>query len=137
MPVTPAPAETQKTEKAKKAVSKWPDFDTDPKALAFLAALQQLPSAASDSQADRQAQIDAIAKLLRNFQHPANTTAFITLQEQGAILQRTLAKLGNDSPLHTPLMAVWVGTSNLQFQMSKWMQDVMLSDGTPPESNEW
>ena len=128
-----AAAETPQTRPA----GKWPDYDTDPKAMAFLAALQQLPPALSDAQADKQAQIDAIAKLLRDFQYPTDSAAFVTLEDQSAILQRTLARLGESSPLHAPLMAVMLGTSNLQFQMKKWMQDIMLSDGSPREFEDW
>ncbi|WP_434626693.1 hypothetical protein [Chromobacterium sp. CV08] len=111
--------------------------DADEQARALLAALRRLPPPLTDSQQDRDAYIDAIARQLRDFQHPDGTVAFATLQQQSDALGIMLKEVDKKSPLHEGLMAVMVGTGNLQFQMTKWMQDTLLSDGTPQEFEDW
>lgn len=107
-------------------------------AQALLAALKQLPAPASDSLADRKAYIAAIAQQLRDFKSPqGNTRAFATLAQQKAVLKHLQNEVGNASPLYQPLTGVMLGASNLQSQVNQWMQEVLLSDGTPPEFSDW
>ncbi|KWO09796.1 hypothetical protein [Burkholderia ubonensis] len=108
------------------------DFNDDPLAQAFLDALKQLPS--GDSPRDY---ADAVSRLLRDFIDPESESAFVTLGDQTAILHNILAQIGPDDPLHAPLLATLIGTSNLQFHMTKWMQDVLLSNGSPREFEDW
>ncbi|MCD4485190.1 hypothetical protein LQR31_11950 [Chromobacterium vaccinii] len=107
-------------------------------AQALLAALKQLPAPASDSLADRKAYIAAIAQQLRDFKSPqGNARAFATLAQQKAVLKHLQNEVGGASPLYQPLTGVMLGTSNLQSQVNQWMQEVLLSDGTPPEFSDW
>lgn len=107
--------------------------DGDPLAGAFLESLLQLPP--SD---DPQAYAAAVSDAMRNFVDPkTGQLAFTTLEQQTDILQRTLAIVGEDDPLSEPLTATLLGTTNLQFQMTKWMQDVVLSGGEVKEFEEW
>ncbi|MBX9346868.1 hypothetical protein K5M36_07170 [Chromobacterium vaccinii] len=107
-------------------------------AQALLAALKQLPTPASDSLADRKAYIAAIARQLRDFKTPqGDARAFATLAQQRAVLQHIQNEIGDASPLYKPLTGVMLGASNLQSQVSQWMQEVLLSDGTPPEFSDW
>lgn len=110
-----------------------PDFGSDPLACAFLETLLQLP--ASD---DPQTYADAVSELMGTFVDP-NTggLAFTTLDQQVEILQHTLEKVGTDAKLTEPLTITLLGTSNLQFQMTKWMQDVVLSGGKTKEFEDW
>lgn len=110
-----------------------PDFGDDPLAQAFLAALRTLPPC--DDPRDYAA---AVSQLMREFVDPATgQPAFVTLEEQSGMLQRVLAEIGPDDPLAQPVQATLIGTANLQSQMSKWMQDICMSDGTPKEFEEW
>ncbi|QND85703.1 Uncharacterized protein ChrSV_3477 [Chromobacterium vaccinii] len=114
------------------------DAVPDSQALALLAALRQLPPPASNTPADKQAHVNAIAKLLRQFKNTQNgTPAFITLEQQRAALQRALALTSPEEPLRAPLTTATMSAVNLQFQMKQWMQGVLLSDGTPPEFTNW
>ncbi|WP_175743603.1 hypothetical protein [Burkholderia ambifaria] len=109
------------------------DFNEDPLAQAFLDALRQLPSGDSPG-----AYADAVSRLLREFVDPeSGKSAFVTFSDQTTILHYVLAQIGSDDPLHAPLLATLIGTSNLQFQMTKWMQDVLLSNGSPKEFEDW
>lgn len=110
-----------------------PVADSDPLASAFLDSLLQLPP--TD---DPQAYAAAVSEAMRNFEDPnTGQLAFTTLEQQTNILQRTLEKVGGDAPLSEPLTATLLGTTNLQFQMTKWMQDVVLSGGEVKEFEEW
>ncbi|AUH51351.1 hypothetical protein CXB49_11260 [Chromobacterium sp. ATCC 53434] len=111
--------------------------DADTLAQAFLAAVRRLTPPASDSLQDRQAYSNDIARLLHDFQYTPGVTAFVTLQQQSDVLGLALAEVDKKSPLYEGLMAVMVGTGNLQYQMAKWMQDTLQSDGTPPEFEDW
>ncbi|KVT58146.1 hypothetical protein [Burkholderia ubonensis] len=109
------------------------EFSDDPLAQSFLNALRQLPS--GDSPVNN---ADAVSKLLREFVDPeSGESAFVTLSDQIAVLHNILAQIGPDDPLHAPLLITLIGTSNLQFEMTKWMQDVLLSNGSPKEFEEW
>ncbi|MBV8045289.1 type III secretion system effector protein OrgC [Pluralibacter sp.] len=120
------------------AVNNTPDItppvtDSDPLASAFLDSLLQLPP--TD---DPQAYAAAVSDAMRAFVDPkTGELAFTTLEQQTDILQRTLDKVGEDAPLSEPLAATLLGTTNLQFQMTKWMQDVVLSGGEVKEFEEW
>lgn len=110
-----------------------PGLGDDALAQAFLAALRTLPP--SDDPRDYAA---AVSQLMREFVDPATgQPAFVTLEEQSAVLQRILAEIGPDDPLAQPVQATLIGTANLQSQMGKWMQDICMSDGTPEEFEEW
>ncbi|OXJ21378.1 type III secretion system effector protein OrgC [Burkholderia sp. HI2714] len=109
------------------------DFNDEPLAQAFLDALRQLPVGSSSRD-----YAGAVSRLLREFVDPkSNKRAFATLSDQTAILQCILAKVGLDDQLYAPLQATLIGTSNLDFQMTKWMQDVCMSNGSPKEFEEW
>ncbi|KVD81573.1 hypothetical protein [Burkholderia ubonensis] len=109
------------------------DFNDDPLAQAFLDALRQLPP--GDSPRDY---AGAVSRLLREFVDPkSGESAFVTLSDQTAILEYILAQIRSNDPLYAPLQATLIGTSNLHFQMTKWMQDVCMSNGSPKEFEEW
>jgi|MedtruStandDraft_1076414.scaffolds.fasta_scaffold01553_8 hypothetical protein len=120
------------------AVDNTPDItppvtDSDPLASAFLDSLLQLPP--TD---DPQAYAAAVSDAMRTFVDPkTGELAFTTLEQQTDILQRTLETVGENAPLSEPLTATLLGTTNLQFQMTKWMQDVVLSGGEVKEFEEW
>ncbi|WP_199154775.1 hypothetical protein [Chromobacterium sp. ASV23] len=109
------------------------DFDSDPLARAFLDALRTLPP--TD---DLRAYANAVSQLMREFVNPeTDEPAFITLEQQSDILQRAMAQLETDDPLSKPLQATLIGTSNLQTEMTKWMQNICMSDGNLEEFEEW
>ncbi|MCD4498771.1 hypothetical protein [Chromobacterium vaccinii] len=130
-------ADASPTSSAAAAPGTGPNAALDAQAIALLAALRQLPPPASNAPADKQAHINAIAKLLRQFKNSNGAPAFITLEQQRAALQRALALTSPEEPLRAPLTTATMSAVNLQFQMKQWMQDVMLSDGTPPEFQNW
>ncbi|OQS10017.1 hypothetical protein B0T37_10230 [Chromobacterium violaceum] len=103
---------------------------------AFLQAVRDLPPPLADSPQAKQEQIDAIARLLREFGE-GGQPAFPTLAQQLEVIDMALKEEGEASPLREPLMGVMVSLGNLQFQMDKWMQDTMLSDGKPEEFESW
>lgn len=108
-------------------------FDSDPLARAFLDALRALPP--TD---DARSYADAVSQLMREFADPqTGKPAFVTLEQQSEILQRAMEQLTEDDPLKEPLLATLIGTINLQSEMTKWMQNICMSDGTPPEFEEW
>ncbi|WP_217591370.1 hypothetical protein [Burkholderia sp. GbtcB21] len=130
---TVIPLQQRLTEQVPARIPVRQDFNGDPRAHAFLYALRQLPS--GDSPKDY---ADAVSRLLREFVDPeSGESAFVTLSDQTAILQYILAQIEPDDPLRAPLLATLIGTSNLQFQMTKWMQDVLLSNGSPKEFEDW
>lgn len=109
------------------------DFDSEPLVSAFLEDLLQLPPAN-----DPLSYASGVSELMRTFLDPkTGKLAFSTLEQQTEILQRTLDKVGNDASLSEPLTTTLLGTTNLQFQMTKWMQDVVLSGGEIKESEDW
>ncbi|PRP71105.1 hypothetical protein BUE93_08485 [Chromobacterium amazonense] len=107
------------------------DVDEDPLARAFLEALRELASSTDPN-------ATAIGQLIRKFVDPAtDQLAFVKLEEQVAILQYVLCKIGPDDPLSQPVQATLMGTANIQLEITKWMQDICMSDGTPKEFEEW
>jgi hypothetical protein len=104
----------------------------------LLAQLHQihLPNPASPE--NKKAYTTAIADCIRSFTSPeSGEAAFITLEEQTAIIQKALEQTAEDTNLYESLKAVLLGTSNLQFEMNKWMQNILISDGTPEEFADW
>ncbi|KVO99427.1 hypothetical protein [Burkholderia ubonensis] len=127
------PLQQRVTEQVPAGMPMRQDFNGSPLAQAFLDALRQLP--AGDSSRDY---ADTVSRLLREFVDPkSGESAFVTLSDQTAILEYILAKVGSDDPLYAPLQATLIGTSNLHFQMTKWMQDVCISNGSHKEFDEW
>lgn len=107
--------------------------DSDSLASAFLDSLLQLPPTE-----DPQTYAAAVSDAMRTFVDPkTGELAFTTLEQQTDILQRTLEKVGGNVPLSEPLAATLLNTTNLHFQMTKWMQDVVLSGGEVKEFDEW
>ncbi|MCP1292133.1 MULTISPECIES: hypothetical protein [unclassified Chromobacterium] len=135
------PTETPATDDAKPVEPpphKWPDFQSDPLAVAFLAALRQLSPPASDSQEDKQRYADAVGKLLGEFKDPATgELAFTTLKQKNDMIQRTLEQIDAASPLHTALMTSLVGNIGVAGMMQQWMQDAIMSGGVPKEMEDW
>ncbi|HID7510662.1 TPA: hypothetical protein ACXHW4_004577 [Enterobacter hormaechei] len=110
-----------------------PAADNDPLVNTFLECLLQIPP--TD---DPQAYAAKVSEAMRIFLDPkTGQLAFTTLEQQTDILQRTLEKVGEDTPLSEPLTATLHGTSNLQFQMTTWIQDVVLSGGEVKEFEQW
>lgn len=134
------PTDTPKTDDAKpvEPPHKWPDFQSDPVAVAFLAALHGLPPPASDSQEDKQRYADAVGKLLRDFKNPATgELAFTTLKQKNDMIQRTLEQIDENSPLHTALLTSLVSNMGIGSMMTQWMQDAIMSGGVPKEMEDW
>ncbi|MCS3803549.1 hypothetical protein HNO92_001209 [Chromobacterium alkanivorans] len=135
------PTETPETGDAKPVDPppfKWPDFQSDPVAVAFLAALRGLPPPATDSQEDKQRYADAVGKLLRDFKDPATgELAFTTLKQKNDMIQRTLEQIDKDSPLHTALLTSLVSNMGIGSMMTQWMQDAIMSGGVPKEMEDW
>ncbi|OQS35738.1 hypothetical protein B0T39_17685 [Chromobacterium haemolyticum] len=135
------PTETPEADDAKPVEPpphKWPDFQSDPVAVAFLAALRQLSPPASDSQEDKQRYADAVGKLLGEFKDPATgELAFTTLKQKNDMIQRTLEQIDAASPLHTALMTSLVGNIGVAGMMQQWMQDAIMSGGVPKEMEDW
>lgn len=79
-----------------------------------------------------------ISKIMRNFPDPeTGDPAFVTLEQQMALLQQTLAIVDKSSSIYEPLMSVFVGTMYLQSEMVSWMQDIILSGGKANNQQEW
>lgn len=113
--------------------SSWPDFDSDPLACAFLDTILQITSSG-----DPLSYSDAVNELMCTFVDPkTGKLAFTTWEQQTEILQRTLEKVGTDAKLTEPLTTTLLGTNNLQFQMTKWMQDIAWSGGKTKEFEDW
>ena len=79
-----------------------------------------------------------ISKIMRNFPDPeTGAPAFVTLEQQMALLQQTLAIVDKSSSIYEPLMSVFVGTMYLQSEMVSWMQDIILCGGKTNNQQEW
>ncbi|KAB7715284.1 hypothetical protein GBN32_00840 [Plesiomonas shigelloides] len=110
-----------------------PDINEDLLTHAFLDELRQL--APSE---DPREYANAVSQLMRDFVDPTTQQrAFVTLEQQLALLQRTLAEVGDDPTLTKPLTTVMLGTANVKLEMTKWMQDTVLSGGEITEFEEW
>ncbi|EFR2126739.1 type III secretion system effector protein OrgC [Salmonella enterica] len=64
-------------------------------------------------------------------------SAFVSFEQQTAMLQNMLGKVESGSRLYEALNGVLVGTMNAQSQMTSWMQEVILSGGENKESIDW
>ncbi len=56
-------------------------------------------------------------------------SAFVSFEQQTAMLQNMLAKVEPGTHLYEALNGVLVGTMNAQSQMTSWMQEIILSGG--------
>lgn len=111
----------------------WPNFESDPLAMAFFKALTELPVSNN-----AESYVDDVNELINSFVDiNTGNLAFLTLDQQKDILQRTLEKVGTDSDLTEPLTSALYRTANLQNQMTIWMQDIILSDGEIKDNDEW
>ncbi|UTH74120.1 hypothetical protein [Chromobacterium sp. IIBBL 290-4] len=104
----------------------------------FLAALRQSPELANPRGQSLQMRANAVSNALRQCRAaPDQPPACATVEQQQALLRRALKQTAQDDPLRAPLNTALMNAVNLQSQMKQWMQDVMLSDGTPPEMQDW
>lgn len=104
----------------------------------FLDALRQSPVLANPKGQPLQARANAVSNLLRQCRAaPDQPPACATVEQQQALLRRALQQTSLEDPLRAPLNTALMNAVNLQFQLKQWMQDVMLSDGTPPEMQDW
>lgn len=79
-----------------------------------------------------------IYEAMRDFTVPeTGEPAFVTLEQQMALLQKTLEIIDKSSTLYEPLMVVFVDTMYLQSEMVKWMQDICLSGGAGSNQQDW
>ncbi len=110
------------------------DFSyTEPFIQSFIVAITNLPP-----KDDINDYANDISKIMRNFPDPeTGNPAFVTLEQQMALLQQTLAIIDKSSPVYEPLMSVFVGTMYLQSEMVSWMQDIILSGGKTNNQQEW
>lgn len=81
---------------------------------------------------------EEISKLLYNMVNPSTgDKAFKTFEEQKSALQNVLESVDDKSTLGEGVMAVLLGVVNSESQMTKWMQDIILSGGETEENNDW
>ncbi|ENA9754414.1 type III secretion system effector protein OrgC, partial [Salmonella enterica subsp. enterica serovar Braenderup] len=64
-------------------------------------------------------------------------SAFVSFEQQTAMLQNMLAKVEPGTHLYEALNGVLVGTMNAQSQMTSWMQEIILSGGENKEAIDW
>ncbi|WNI88046.1 type III secretion system effector protein OrgC [Citrobacter portucalensis] len=99
----------------------------------FIDSLYTLPPAASPMEL-----ADAVSRLLNEHKDiSGKEPAFKSLEQQVGVLQSALATENIGSALHEGLSIVLLGVTNLQYQMTTWMQDIVLSGGQAKESEEW
>lgn len=100
---------------------------------AFYQTLLSLPESASSETLK-----DIIYQEMNAFKDPkSGDSAFISFEQQTAMLQNMLGKVESGSRLYEALNGVLVGTMNAQSQMTSWMQEVILSGGENKESIDW
>ncbi|EAM3331389.1 type III secretion system effector protein OrgC [Salmonella enterica] len=81
---------------------------------------------------------DIIYQEMNAFKDPkSGDSAFVSFEQQTAMLQNMLGKVESGSRLYEALNGVLVGTMNAQSQMTSWMQEVILSGGENKESIDW
>ncbi|EUD04250.1 type III secretion system effector protein OrgC family protein [Providencia alcalifaciens RIMD 1656011] len=69
---------------------------------------------------------------------PANgNKVFETFEKQKKALQSALESVDHNSMMGESIMAVLLGVTNAESQMTKWMQDIVLSGGEIKEFEEW
>ncbi|HDC2132454.1 TPA: type III secretion system effector protein OrgC [Salmonella enterica] len=100
---------------------------------AFYQTLLSLPESASSETLK-----DIIYQEMNAFKDPkSGNSAFVSFEQQTAMLQNMLGKVESGSRLYEALNGVLVGTMNAQSQMTSWMQEVILSGGENKESIDW
>ncbi|EJL5625264.1 TPA: type III secretion system effector protein OrgC [Salmonella enterica subsp. houtenae] len=100
---------------------------------AFYQTLLSLPESASSETLK-----DIIYQEMNAFKDPkSGDSAFVSFEQQTAMLQNMLGKVESGSRLYEALNGVLVGTMNAQSQMTSWMQEVILSGGENKESIDW
>ncbi|EFV0438750.1 type III secretion system effector protein OrgC [Salmonella enterica] len=100
---------------------------------AFYQTLLSLPELVSS-----EALKDTIYQEMNAFKDPKNgEPAFVSFEQQTAMLQNIIGKVEPDTHLYEALNGVLVGTMNAQSQMTSWMQEVILSGGENNESIDW
>ncbi|BBG61909.1 hypothetical protein [Providencia rustigianii] len=81
---------------------------------------------------------DHISRLLYGMEDPANgNKVFETFEKQKKALQSALESVDHSSMMGEGIMAVLLGVTNAESQMTKWMQDIVLSGGEIKEFEEW
>ncbi|EAW4481255.1 type III secretion system effector protein OrgC [Salmonella enterica] len=99
----------------------------------FYQTLLSLPESASSETLK-----DIIYQEMNAFKDPkSGDSAFVSFEQQTAMLQNMLGKVESGSRLYEALNGVLVGTMNAQSQMTSWMQEVILSGGEKKESIDW
>ncbi|EJX4185232.1 type III secretion system effector protein OrgC [Salmonella enterica] len=99
----------------------------------FYQTLLSLPESASSETLK-----DIIYQEMNAFKDPkSGDSAFVSFEQQTAMLQNMLGKVESGSRLYEALNGVLVGTMNAQSQMTSWMQEVILSGGENKESIDW
>ncbi|EAA7244994.1 type III secretion system effector protein OrgC [Salmonella enterica] len=100
---------------------------------AFYQRLLSLPESASSETLK-----DTIYQEMNTFKDPkSGDPAFVSFEQQTAMLQNMLGKVESDTRLYEALNGVLVGTMNAQSQMTSWMQEIILSGGENKEEIDW
>ncbi|EAW8146334.1 type III secretion system effector protein OrgC [Salmonella enterica subsp. enterica] len=100
---------------------------------AFYQRLLALPESASSETLK-----DSIYQEMNAFKDPkSGDSAFVSFEQQTAMLQNMLAKVEPGTHLYEALNEVLVGTMNAQSQMTSWMQEIILSGGENKEAIDW
>ncbi|EQC2931810.1 type III secretion system effector protein OrgC [Salmonella bongori] len=100
---------------------------------AFYQALLSLPESGSTETLK-----DTIYQKMTAFKDPqSGDPAFVSFEQQTAMLQNMIGKVEPGTDLYEALNGVLVGTMNAQSQMASWMQEIILSGGENEESTDW
>lgn len=100
---------------------------------AFYQRLLSLPESASSETLK-----DSIYQEMNAFKDPkSGDSAFVSFEQQTAMLQNMLGKAESGTRLYEALNGVLVGTMNAQSQMTSWMQEIILSGGENKEAIDW
>lgn len=100
---------------------------------AFYQRLLSLPESASSETLK-----DSIYQEMNAFKDPkSGDPAFVSFEQQTAMLQNMLGKVESGTRLYEALNGVLVGTMNAQSQMTSWMQEIILSGGENKEAIDW
>ncbi|ECC1661235.1 type III secretion system effector protein OrgC [Salmonella enterica subsp. salamae] len=100
---------------------------------AFYQRLLSLPESASSETLK-----DTIYQEMNAFKDPkSGDPAFVSFEQQTAMLQNMLGKVESGTRLYEALNGVLVGTMNAQSQMTSWMQEIILSGGENKEAIDW
>lgn len=100
---------------------------------AFYQAILSLPESGSTETLK-----DTIYQKMTAFKDPqSGDPAFVSFEQQTAMLQNMIGKVEPGTDLYEALNGVLVGTMNAQSQMTSWMQEIILSGGESEESTDW